>query len=282
MPSSKAHRLTHSKPGYYTPPGRPICVPGLRLPQPEAFGTRHRAGVSAAAGHAALGPRAGSGEARVRDEECKLLRQGAQLWGRLVVHVFDRGYESLVWLGALSAFAVRFVLRWRHDDRLVDAQGQTRLAWKMVQGKRAWGKGRPLWDAKGRNPVQASVLACPVRHPDFPQWPLWLVVGRRQGGTPWYPPRPMSRSGPRSKPGPWFWPMPVGGRSNSPGAPVRASWAGLAHACGGGKSASNRFRIATLGYAFLLHLLSPAFGPLRLWLLRYAAHSYWSACSTRP
>jgi hypothetical protein len=114
------------------------------------------------------------------------LRQVAQLWGRLVVHVFDRGYESLVWLGALYAFAVRFVLRWRHDYRLVDAQGQTRLAWKMVQGKRAWGKGRPLWDAKRCKHVQASVLACPVTHPDFPQWSLWLVVGRRQGGTPCY------------------------------------------------------------------------------------------------
>src|SRR2546421_3044899 len=27
--SSKAKRLTHVKPGYYTPPGKPICLPGL-------------------------------------------------------------------------------------------------------------------------------------------------------------------------------------------------------------------------------------------------------------
>ncbi len=27
--SSKARRLTHIKPGYFSPPGRPICVPGL-------------------------------------------------------------------------------------------------------------------------------------------------------------------------------------------------------------------------------------------------------------
>jgi hypothetical protein len=27
--SGKARRLTHIKPGYYPPPGRPICVPGL-------------------------------------------------------------------------------------------------------------------------------------------------------------------------------------------------------------------------------------------------------------
>src|SRR5258706_14782002 len=28
--SSKAARLTHIKPGYYTPPGRPIFVPGMQ------------------------------------------------------------------------------------------------------------------------------------------------------------------------------------------------------------------------------------------------------------
>jgi len=25
-----------------------------------------------------------------------------------------------------------------------------------------------------------------VTHPDYPDWPLTLVVGRRKGGTPWY------------------------------------------------------------------------------------------------
>src|SRR5947209_4790667 len=41
--SSKAKRLTHVKPGYYTPPGKPICVPGQTLdrlaagrPEPDA------------------------------------------------------------------------------------------------------------------------------------------------------------------------------------------------------------------------------------------------------
>jgi hypothetical protein len=64
--SSKAHRLTHVKPGYYTPPGRPICVPGLRLLQPLVGGTQHRAGTCApgryalvdlARGVGQLGPR---------------------------------------------------------------------------------------------------------------------------------------------------------------------------------------------------------------------------------
>ena len=30
------------------------------------------------------------------------------------------------------------------------------------------------------------MLFFPVTHPDFPEWPLTLVVGRRKGGKPWY------------------------------------------------------------------------------------------------
>ncbi len=66
VPSSKAHRLTHIKPGYYTPPGRPICVPGLRLPQPLAGGPQHRAGARAAAGHALVDLARGLGQLGAR------------------------------------------------------------------------------------------------------------------------------------------------------------------------------------------------------------------------
>jgi hypothetical protein len=155
----------------------------------------------------------------VWEKECKLLRKVAKQWGRVVLHVFDRGYASSVWLGAWYGFAVRFVLRWRHDYPLVDAQGQKRLAWNILQGKRAWGKGRPLWDAKRRTIMQASVLACPVHHPDFPEWQLWLVVARRQGGSPWYL------------------------LTTATVETEEQAWA------------------VVLAYAFLLHLLSPGFGP---------------------
>jgi len=60
--SSKAHRLTHVKPGYYTPPGRPICVPGLRLPQPLVGGTQQRAGSRAPGYHALVDLAGGVGQ----------------------------------------------------------------------------------------------------------------------------------------------------------------------------------------------------------------------------
>lgn len=58
--------------------------------------------------------------------------------------------------------------------------------WLMPRDRSAWGKERPPWDAQRRKIVQASVRACSVHHPDFPQWQRWLVVARHQGGSPWY------------------------------------------------------------------------------------------------
>lgn len=207
----------------------------------------------------------------VRDEECKLLRKVARQWGRVVLHVFDRGYASRVWLGALYGFAVRFVLRWRHDYQLVDAQGQKRLAWKIMQGKRAWGKGRPLWDATRRKIVQASVLACPVHHPDFAQWQLWLVVARRQGGSPWYL---LTTEAVETEEQAWAVVLAYARRWQ-----IEMSWRNCKSELSmqsprvwGWEERLKLLGLATLAYAFLLHLLSPGFGPLRTWLLRYGCH----------
>jgi hypothetical protein len=96
----------------------------------------------------------------------------------------DRGYASSLWLGALSHFAARFVLRWRHDYRLVCGD-KLKAAWKIAQGKKAWGS-RGLWHARRRTWVSASVLAFALRHPDHPAVPLWLVVAGGTGGRPCY------------------------------------------------------------------------------------------------
>ena len=268
--SSKAKRLTHVKPGYYTPPGRPICVPGLHWIALLLVGCAVSQGPALVATMRWWTSR-GAWASWVRDEECKLLRAAAASWGRLVIHVFDRGYASSVWLGALYAFAVRWVLRWRHDYQLVDAQGQKRKAWKIVQGKRAWGKGRQLWDARRRKLVQASVFACPVTHPDFPQWQLWLVIGRRQGGTPWYL---LTDEPVETEEQAWAVVLAYARRWQ-----IELAWRNCKSELGmqsprvwGWQERLKLLGLATLAYAFLLHLLSNTFTPLRFWLLRYGAH----------
>ncbi len=52
-------------------------------------------------------------------------------------------------------------------------------------GKRRW-DGRWVYDRSLGRWVQSAVLACPVFHPELPTVPLWLVVSRWPGRTPWY------------------------------------------------------------------------------------------------
>ena len=76
------------------------------------------------------------------------------------------------------------MVRWRHRYRLL-WEGKSKVSWKIAQGKKAWGS-RGLWDARRRQWISESRLAFPVRHPEHPDLPLWLVVARRKGSTPWY------------------------------------------------------------------------------------------------
>jgi hypothetical protein len=135
--SSKAARLTHIKPGYYTPPGRPICVPGMQWLAVLLVGRLVEQGpplLAAQRWWTNRGPHASF----KRDEEGKLLVELAASWGREVVHIFDQGFASGISAGARTGLclALRAALaqglsapRCRRQPPLdlEDRAGQTRL-----------------------------------------------------------------------------------------------------------------------------------------------------------
>lgn len=182
--SSKAGRLTHRKKGYYRPPGAPICVPGLHgiglllAGRKKQQGPPHLAALRWWTSRGALA-------SHEKDENCQLLRLTAHLFGRRVVHVFDRGYCGAPWLGALYGFDVRFIERFKHRHHLITEQGEKKAAWKIACGKKGLAP-RTIYDVVHHRNVEGSVLFFPVRHPDYPDWPLTLVVGRRKGLEPIY------------------------------------------------------------------------------------------------
>lgn len=182
--SSKAKRLTRIKKGYYHPPGRPIFVPGI-----------HGIAVLLASRHKAAGvvmlaclrwwTSRGIWASAERDENVKLMRLLARLFGRRAVHVLDQGYAGKPMLGVLQHFDVRFVLRWNKRFHLLSSTGLAQPPWHFGRGKQGLTK-RQIHDAVKKQTVEGSVLFFPVTHPDFPDWPLTLVISRRKGGTPWY------------------------------------------------------------------------------------------------
>ncbi len=267
--SSKAHRLTHYKPGYYKPPSRPIFVPGMNwlgliLVGPKA---RSRAPVVAAMRWwSSRGPHAD----KKRKLEATLLMEGVATWGRRVIHVFDRGFAGSPWLHLCFALQQRIIVRWPHGQYLIDEKGQARKAWQIARGKRAWGK-RKIWNAHLHRNLETSVLAFPVKHPDFPIL-LWLVVSRQgKGRRPWYI---LTTEEVRTEEQAWKVVFAYARRWDIEGT-WRFNKSELAFECPRLRDWENCRKLllmATLAYAFLLTLMREEKKRVRLWLLSHYCH----------
>ena len=267
--SSKAARLTHIKPGYYSPPTGPIFVPGMQWLAVLLIGRLAQQGpplLAAQRWWTNRGPHASF----KRDEEGKLLVELAASWGRAVIHVFDQGFASAFWLGLLLAYNLRFVLRWRKDYQLLDAQGNRRLTWKIAQGKRGWSQCT-VWDSRRARWVVATVLVLQVAHPNHPEHPLWLVVCRSQGRSPWYL---LTAEAIETDEQAWQVVFTYMRRWQ-----IELSWkyekselAFQSPRVYQGQAREKLLLLAQLSYAFLLSLLEVRYELLRLWMLRYYSH----------
>lgn len=267
--SSKAARLTHIKPGYYRPPSAPIFVPGMQWLAVLLIGRSAELGpplLAAQRWWSNRGPHASF----KRDEEARLLLELVAAWGRRVIHVFDQGFASALWLNLLLAYSVRFVLRWRKDYQLLDATGNRRLTWKIAQGKRGWSQ-RTVWDARRARWVVATVLVLKVAHPEHPERPLWLVVCRSQGRSPWYL---LSADPIETDEQAWQvvyvyvrrWQIELSWKDE------KSELAFQSPRVYQGQAREKLLLLATLAYAFLLTLLAASYDLLRLWLLRSYCH----------
>jgi hypothetical protein len=264
--SSKAHRLTRIKPGFFQPPMRPIFVPGMQWIGVLVLGMSGPPTVAAMRWWTSRGARASD----KRAEEGVLFAQCVAAWGRRVVHVWDRGFAGRAWLGQALDATVRFVVRWPGRYKLCDATGEERKAWQIARGKRSW-EHRLVWDARRHCERRTGVVAFPVTYPAAAQ-PLWLVVARQgQGREPWY----------------LLTTEPVYGAADAWRIvfiylrrwQVETTWR-----YGKSELAMESPRVwtwerreklllmATLVYAFLLSLLTPALEEVRRWLLRYWCH----------
>lgn len=181
--SSKSRRLMRIKRGYFNPPiGRPVFVPGLNWLQVVVTGLK---GAPALA-HIRFWTTRGEAKITKRAEEFKLLQELAKRWGRTVIHLWDRGFAGAPWLGWVILFQVRFIVRWQKNYKLIAPDGRLLKTWECSRGKRSMDH-RMIYDTRRRCERKTGIVFLPVRVPDFPDFPLTLVVSRPgKGRKPWY------------------------------------------------------------------------------------------------
>lgn len=159
--SSKAHRLKRVRPGFFNPPaGRPICVAGLHW-LGLLITSRHTTPVVAAMEWwTTRGERASDHHSVLHS----LLARTQQAWGRSVRHVFDRGFANGPWLHTLLSYDLRFVLRWKKRQKLLDGWAELRKAWEIARGKRTWSE-RLLRDTRSGKQQKVGIVVLSVNHP---------------------------------------------------------------------------------------------------------------------
>lgn len=265
--SSKARRLKRIRPGFFNPPGgRPICVPGLHWLGMLVLGRAGAPTVAAMQWWTTRGERASD----QRTQVCQILTRSVAAWGRQVWHILDREFASGAWLCLLLAADVRFVLRWKKRNKLLDPWGEARKAWEITRGKRSW-EYRYLRDTKTGERHKVGVVALCVTHPAHPQ-PLWLVVARPgRHYEPWY----LLTSEPiRTAEEAWAVVLAYGRRWQIECA-WRYSKSELAMESPRVWTWERREKLllmVVLVYAFLLSLLASEWEVLREWLLRAWCH----------
>ncbi|HET8669562.1 MAG TPA: transposase [Candidatus Saccharimonadales bacterium] len=274
--STKAVRLKRIKPGYFNPPGgRPVFVPGFHWLQVLVVG---RTGSPTLA-HMRWWTTRGEHKSQKRMEERAVLAQLDALWGKEVLHLWDRGFAGNPWLTQAFLHGARFVLRWPKNYYLLDEHEQLRKPGEIAKGKRSW-EHRLLWDAHHRCERKTGVIAFPVFEPTHHQ-PLWLVIARRKGQSPWY----LLTSEPAHSPQLAWQIVLAYARRWQVEMTIRFNKCELAFESPRLLHWQPRHKlllIAALAYAFLLSLLPTSPGSLSSWLLHTFCHRTGKRSQTSP
>ena len=180
--SAKARRLSRRRKGLTIPhKGPPILVPGLHWEGLLVVGMDGPPTLA----HMEWWTTRGEHATTQRMVDQALLERSAKEWGQRVRHIWDRGYCGSGWIQAALAAKVRFVVRWKKGNKLLDNWGEECKASAIGRGKRSQSY-RMLRDTRTKQLLKVGVVVIAVTLRDYPQ-PLWLIIARLgKGREPWY------------------------------------------------------------------------------------------------
>jgi hypothetical protein len=171
--SSKAKRLRKSRKGvvFNMPGGKPIMVAGMHWFSGLITGMDGNVFVAFMDWWTTKGKYA----IKQRDQEKKLLTKAIGKWGDMLIHVFDRGYASALWLEFLQECEAIFVVRWIKTHLFLDKEGKEKKLWEFGRGKKYLAQ-KVIRDQNGQK-ITCSVWWTEVRHASYADM-LYLVKVR--------------------------------------------------------------------------------------------------------
>lgn len=265
--SAKARRLSRRRKGMTIPhKGPPILVPGLHWEGLLVLGMDGPPSLA----HLEWWTTRGEHATTQRAVDQALLDRSATAWGRRVRHIWDRGYAGSGWIQAALAAKVRFVVRWKNGNKLLDNWGEERKASAIGRGKRSQSY-RMLRDTRTKQLIKVGLVVIPVTLLDHAQ-PLTLIIVRLgKGREPWYlltaePIHTQEQAWTRVLAYTRRWQIELVWRVSKSELAMESprvwDW----------DVRKKLLLMATLAYAFLLHLLASSFDELRALVLRNWCH----------
>lgn len=170
--SSKAKRLIRMKPGFYNPPTSRVCVPGFKWSGVMLSALGEVPSVCQMSWWTTRG--------KFKEDPdnitFRLLKKIQAQLGRLT-HVFDRGYANSKMLEYLFLFEQDFIIRWKKNHCLEHAQKGCKKTHLLARSFKAQ-TSRLVKDKERKKVKSVSVAWAAVKHPEYPDQQLFLVIAR--------------------------------------------------------------------------------------------------------
>jgi hypothetical protein len=171
--SSKAKRLTKIKRGYYFPPIHRICVPGFKWTALLVSAVGEVPSLCCMSWWTTRGKFKELGS----NIMYRMLQKCQAHFGSLAVHVLDRGYAKQELIGWMFDFEQHFILRWKKNHNLIHQNGQSKKTHLVARSYKGQGS-KLVRDKERKLTKRISIAFAPVRHPEYPDHQLFMVIVR--------------------------------------------------------------------------------------------------------
>ena len=176
--SSKAHRLTRIRPGFFNPPTNRIHTSGYKW-----TGIMLSAlGEVPSVFHMTWWTTRGKHKEHGTNIIYRMLRKIHKQIGSIGLHVFDRGYANSTMIEWLIKFQQDFLIRWVSNHQFINEHGELKKLYHIIKSYK--GKATKQVRDKERKKLKTiSIAWAPVQHPESPDTQLYLVIIRDKNNS---------------------------------------------------------------------------------------------------